>query len=130
MTDERHMLRRMAMALAIAYLVVLQAFLGGMASGAYAAAGAGYDSFAQVICRGLHGTSSAPAAPADPSHHLPDCCSTGCLMSVGTPLPPAAGFVPAERPAVVVAAVLPPATLAPVIGAERSPRNTRAPPLA
>ncbi|QIB32848.1 hypothetical protein [Ancylobacter pratisalsi] len=135
MSTERHTLRRMAMALAVAYLVVLQAFLGGIASGAHAAGslegfggnGFGPIGLGQVICRGAQDT---PASPTEPAHHTPDCCATGCLMSVGTALPPTAGTAPAARPSVVVIAVRPPFEDTLPTGVARSPRNARAPPLA
>lgn len=120
-------LRRAAMALAVAYLLVLQAILGGMAGGAHAAAGIALDPFGQVICAN---GASGPASPADPAHHAPDCCTTGCQTSAGAALPPPSAAGPARTLAPVRArATLPPASV-PARHAERTPRHTRAPPLA
>lgn len=130
MSTERHTLRRMVMALAVAYLVVLQALLGGIASGAHAAGsvdGFGAGTLGQVICRGAQ---PAPASPTEPASHTPDCCTTGCLMSVGTALPPAVGATPVARPAAVTISVRPPFADVVPVGVAHSPRNARAPPLA
>lgn len=120
-------LRRAAMALAFAYLLVLQAILGGMAGGAHAAAGIALDPFGQVICAN---GASAPTSPADPAHHVPDCCSTGCQTSIGAGLPPPVAAAPAQPVAhALVRAALPRAPVA-TLQPERTPRHTRAPPLA
>lgn len=127
MNANRHMLRRMTMALAVAYLIVLQALLGGVSSGAHAGSLAGLDPLAQVLCLTGH---AAPAAPADPAHHTPDCCTTGCQAPAfaSPPSPVAALAVPAAR--LIVAERPLPGDAVPTSGLERSPRHTRAPPLA
>ncbi|MGA0563591.1 hypothetical protein ACO2RV_14190 [Ancylobacter sp. VNQ12] len=127
MTLTRNTLRRMAMALAVAYLVVLQALLGGLASGAHAGSLASVDAFGQVLCLGVQ---TGPASPDDPAHHTPDCCATGCQTSVGTALPPPAGTLLAAPSAVDHAQPLLPRPVVLASGVERSPRHTRAPPLA
>lgn len=120
-------LRRMGMALAVAYVLVLQALLGGFATGAHAASGFAVDAFGQVLCLGTHG---APSAPPDPTHHTPDCCTTGCQASLGASLPPPvpAGLARRFAPALVNAPLPREAVVAG--GVERSPRHARAPPLA
>lgn len=119
-------LRGMAMALALAYVLVLQALLGGVASGAHAAGGVTVDAYGQVLCLGS--SASAPS-PADPSHHAPDCCTTGCNMSAGSALPPPANAALAA-PSVQPLRTALPRTPRLALAAARSPRHTRAPPLA
>lgn len=124
-------LRRMALALAVAYLVVLQTLLGGLASGAHAANGVALDAFGQVLCVGAHNaSSSAPSSPDEPAHHTPDCCTTGCQMSAGAGLPPPASISLGAPSAAVLLRKVVPRSVAVALGVERSPRHTRAPPLA
>ncbi|CAA0097214.1 Uncharacterised protein [Starkeya nomas] len=120
-------LRQMALALAVAYLVVLQTLLGGLASGAHAASGVALDAFGQVLCVGAH---NAPSSPDEPAHHTPDCCTTGCQMSAGAGLPPPASISLAAPSAAVLLRKVVPRSAAVALGVERSPRHTRAPPLA
>lgn len=127
MTPTRNTLRRMAMALAVAYLVVLQALLGGLSSGAHAGSLVSVDGFGQILCRGAQ---TDPSSPDDPAHHTPDCCTTGCQTSVGTALPPPAGSLLAAPSAVDHAQPLLPRRVVLASDVERSPRHTRAPPLA
>ena len=127
MTVHRSTWRRMTMALAIAYLLVLQAVVGGIASGAHAASLAS-GTMDPVICRGVQ--DAAPAGPEDSSHHTPECCFSGCQITAIGGLPPvdAGGTaVPAPRCALRVAPATP---LHLPAGPERSPRLPRAPPLA
>ncbi|MBB3771785.1 hypothetical protein FHS55_002394 [Angulomicrobium tetraedrale] len=126
MTTDRHTLRRMTMALAVAYLLVLQALLGGMATGAHAGSLATVDAFGQVLCLTGH---QPPASPSAPAHHTPDCCTTGCQISALATLPPLAAGVAAPLPVVAGPARLP-ADAAVAAGLQRSPKNARAPPLA
>lgn len=115
------------MALAIAYLLVLQALVGGIASGAHAS-GIGSGTLDPAICRGAQDT--VPTAPGEPAHHTPECCFTGCQINAASAPPPVALTeiaVPAPLPAVRIAPTAPrhhPASL------DRSPQHARAPPLA
>lgn len=127
MTAHRSTLRRMTMALAIAYLLVLQAVIGGIASGAHAA-GLASGTMDPAICRGAQ--DAAPAGPGDKTHHTPECCFSGCQITAIGGLPPVAGMgsaVPTPRLALRMA----PAPLLHLpAGPERSPRLPRAPPRA
>ncbi|QFR32977.1 DUF2946 family protein [Ancylobacter sp. TS-1] len=120
-------LRRLALVIAVAYLLVLQSLLGGLAGGAHAAGGIAVDAFGQVICSGAH---DAPSSPADPARHTPDCCTTGCQTAAGAALPPPSAAVPAQPAARLSARVTLPRASAPALQPERTPRHTRAPPLA
>ncbi|KGM31183.1 hypothetical protein [Inquilinus limosus] len=112
-------------ALGAAYLLFVQAILGGLAIGA-SAAPAAFDPLS-ALCRTDDGTIPARQDLPAGHPHLPDCCTTGCAMFSGAPVP---GFV-----AVLLVphlagrsepALLP---LAPVAAApQRSPANPRAPP--
>ncbi|WGD32053.1 hypothetical protein AncyloWKF20_09630 [Ancylobacter sp. WKF20] len=129
MTAHRSTLRRMTMALAIAYLLVLQAVIGGIASGAHAA-GLASGTMDPAICRGAQDVAPSPAGPVDSTHHTPECCFTGCQINAVGSVPPVsmAGIgVPAPRPAVRIE---PTAALHHPAGLERSPQHARAPPLA
>lgn len=115
-----------ATAILAAYLLVLQALLGGLASGTHAGSAVAMDAFGQVLCRGA---TDGAGSPAEPAHHTPDCCTTGCNVSVGTGTPPTAVAFDAPRP--VAVAVLAPLQFGPATdGAPRRPHNARAPPLA
>ena len=118
--------RMMATALVAAYLLVLQALLGGLAAGTHAGAGVAVDAFGQVLCRGA---STGTNGPADPAHHTPDCCTTGCQTSVATGLPPVE--LAFASPSVATTETAPPlrADIADS-GLEHRPHNARAPPLA
>ncbi|WP_250152540.1 hypothetical protein [Ancylobacter radicis] len=119
----------MATALAVAYLLVLQAFIGGIASGAHAAGGLAGGELGQIICRGIQAAPETPASPADPAHHTPDCCTTGCQMAVGAAAPPPVPVVATTPARLAVATVLPPDQTLTFSGLKRSPRLARAPPL-
>ena len=118
--------RMMATALVAAYLLVLQALLGGLAAGTHAGASVTVDAFGQVLCRGA---STGTNGPADPAHHTPDCCTTGCQTSVATGLPPVVLVL--TSPAVAISQTQPllRADIADS-GLEHRPHNARAPPLA
>jgi len=118
--------RRMATALVAAYLLVLQALLGGLAAGTHAGAGVTVDAFGQVICRGA---SAGTNGPADPAHHTPDCCTTGCQTSAVTGLPPVALALGTPIETASYLASRPRADSAPR-GLEHRPHNARAPPIA
>lgn len=121
-----------ATALALAYLLVVQAILGGLGHGAHAA-----DRFeaarfggAPILCSGdmLPGSLAMPTGPdGAPARHAPDCCTLGCLMAAGAlPAPLAAALpVPDAEPAAAPAlpAVERRASLA------RASAQARAPPL-
>lgn len=128
-TSHPYSLRRLITALAVAYLLVLQAFLGGAASGAHA--GVMLDTFGQVLCRGMGGNEEKGArSSGDDLHHTPDCCITGCQTSTGAGLPPPAGFS-AAMPFVLLSGTATASVIEAVLhDTERTPRHTRAPPLA
>ncbi|MFT0859387.1 hypothetical protein [Ancylobacter sp. G4_0304] len=128
MTAAHASLRRLTMALAVAYLLVLQALLGGLATGAHAAAGLSPEA-APAICLGM-ARGDAPAGPADPAHHTPDCCTVGCQNAGIAALPPpaAAGLLAPLALAGAAMTVSPAAEVLP--GAERLSHPPRAPPAA
>lgn len=112
-------------ALGAAYLLFVQAILGGLAIGA-SAAPAAFDPLS-ALCRTDDG--AAPARQDQPAGHphLPDCCTTGCAMFGGAPVP---GFVAVLLvPHLAGRSEPAPLSLAPVAAApQRSPANPRAPP--
>jgi len=116
----------MATALVAAYLLVLQALLGGLAAGTHAGAGVSVDAFGQVLCRGA---STGTDSPADPAHHTPDCCTTGCQTSATSGLPPLAPAFAAPRAAIAHTQPLLRTNLA-TSDLDHRPHNARAPPLA
>jgi len=111
-------------ALGAAYLLFVQAILGGLAIGASAAPA--FDPLS-ALCRVDDGP--VPARPDQPAGHphLPDCCTAGCVMFSGAPVPAlvAVLLVPHLAGRNEPAPLLP----APVAAApQRSPANPRAPP--
>lgn len=120
-------LRRFALVLAVAYMLVLQALLGGLASGAHAAGSLTVDAFGQTLCLGARGD---PAAPANPSSHPPDCCTTGCQTAVTPSLLPPTAATAALPVAHRLARQAPPRPARLARAPERSPRHARAPPRA
>jgi len=116
-------------AISAAFLLVLQALLAGLSSGAQAAP-VQRDYFGGIICA-FEGTSHSPddGAPGAPSH-VPNCCILGCSM-FGPSVAPPPDLIVLHSPALVALAARRPPTLALLgLGAERTPRQTRAPPLA
>ncbi len=115
-------------ALAAAYIVVLQAIFAGLASGANAASFSLDRSLAMTLCAG----GDVPAAPDNgaATHEQPLCCAIGCSLSgSGAPAAPA-DFLPiAHRPAQPGAIKGPPSQTH-GFGDDRSPANPRAPPAA
>lgn len=120
-------LRRWALVLAVAYVLVLQALLGGLASGAHAAGGLTVDGFGQVLCLSGHGD---PATPGDPARHTPNCCLTGCQAAPAAALPPPVAALSALPAHPLVARHLPPRAARLARAPERSPGHIRAPPRA
>ncbi|WP_342241411.1 DUF2946 family protein [Inquilinus sp. OTU3971] len=110
-------------ALGAAYLLFVQAILGGLAIGASAAT---LDPLS-ALCSADDG--SGPVLPDQPAQHphLPDCCTTGCSMFSGAPVP---AFVAVLLVPHLAGRTEPaPLPLAPVAAApQRSPANPRAPP--
>ncbi len=126
MSRGKALARRMGFALAAAYLLVLQAFIGGMAMGAHAGSLAALDGIGQILCASDMGQPQLPGG--DPAHHTPDCCSTGCSTSAGAALPPpVAGMAIPLRGRLAAA---PFAREPERAGTPRSSRHARAPPLA
>lgn len=112
-------------ALGAAYLLFVQAILGGLAIGA-SAAPAAFDPLS-ALCRTDDG--SGPVRPDRPAGHphLPDCCTTACSMFSGAPVPAFAAVL--LTPHLADPAEPAPLPLAPVAAApQRSPANPRAPP--
>ncbi|MFK8250504.1 hypothetical protein [Ancylobacter terrae] len=115
-----------AAALALAYLLVVQAILGGLGHGAHAA-----DRFeaarlggAPLLCSG---DMVMPAGPdGAPARHTPDCCTLGCLMAAGALPAPLAAALPVPDAPAARSEPLPRAGL--VADATRSPAQARAPP--
>ncbi|TCK29038.1 hypothetical protein EV667_3056 [Ancylobacter aquaticus] len=120
-------LRRWALVLAVAYVLVLQALFGGIASGAHAAGGVTLDAFGQALCLSSH---SDPAAPGEPARHTPDCCLTGCQAAPAAALPPPVAATVALPTAPLEASHLPPPPARLARTPERSPGHIRAPPRA
>lgn len=114
-------------AIAAAYLLVLQAVFGGLASGAHAAS--------MSLDRSLGMTLCAPGEmpPTDgraAAHEMPSCCMLGCFLSGSGAPAGAAGFSPiTHRPVDLIAFQLR-RDLPHGFAAGRSPANPRAPPAA
>lgn len=117
----------MGTALVAAYLLVLQALLGGLSAGTHAGARVTVDAFGQIICRGA---SAGTVNPDDPSRNPSDCCTTGCQTSASAGLPPPA-LRPLDTPFATTTRSQPllRANVA-TTGFGHSPHNARAPPLA
>lgn len=114
------------MALAAAYVLVLQSLLATFAFGADSAAGR-FDAFGNVICTHA-GATEKPAG--DPQNHQPSCCTLGCAFSsLGFGAPPDVAV--AARPDFAEIAVAAPATTnRPLFSRHRWQANPRAPPSA
>jgi hypothetical protein len=84
--------RKLVLSLALAYVLVLQSLLGGLAAGAMASAAVDPGSAVHIICRGA---SADLPEPTDPAHHTPDCCLLGCPGATGTAMAPGLASVPA-----------------------------------
>ncbi|PZQ11594.1 MAG: hypothetical protein DI565_17810 [Ancylobacter novellus] len=117
-------LRRRIWGVLAAYLIVLQAALGGLAAGTSSPAFA--DPF-QTLC--AQSASDQAPTPDKPHGGLPNCCVAGCLMLVGmapppdgSPLAPADAITPVESGA----AAVPDVSTSP----DQSPRSSRGPPAA
>jgi hypothetical protein len=113
-------------ALAAAYLVVLQAIFAGLASGANAASFSLDRSLAMTLCAGGDQPMSQNNGAA--THELMSCCMLGCAFTgAGAPAAPAAFLPVVHRPTDLVAFQL---RLDQPSGfvAGRSPANPRAPP--
>jgi len=115
-------------AVAAAYLLVLQAVFAGLASGAQAGGMTLDRALAMTLCA----PGEMPATPGSdqsvPHHDRMNCCVLGCALSGGGLPAPAASFVPVvHRPADLIAfARHLDAPQGYVAG--RSPANPRAPP--
>ncbi|CAN7641470.1 hypothetical protein [Bosea sp. LjRoot237] len=114
-------------ALAAAYLVVLQAIFAGLTSGANAASFSLDRSLAMTLCAGGDmpiGQSDGTAA----AHELMSCCMLGCAFSgAGAPAAPASFLLVVHR-AVDLVAFQQRLDLPSGFIAGRSPANPRAPP--
>ena len=110
-------------ALGAAYLLFVQAILGGLAIGASAAT---LDPLS-ALCRTDDGAGPVRQDPPADHPHLPDCCTTGCAMFGGAPVP---AFVAVLLVPHLAGRTEPaPLPLVPVAAApQRSPANPRAPP--
>lgn len=114
-----------------AYLLVLQALIGGLAMGQHAAMGVGLGPNGEVICVNAPpgAEHSAPSGPAS-SGHMQDCCTSACRIALSTVLPPPA---PAALPVRFAARLERAAALpgdATLEAGRRSAHHPRAPPFA
>lgn len=115
-----------AAALCVAYLLVLQLVLSGVALGAHAAA----DSHGQagiVLCQGAGGGEPVPFAPA-PVPPWPDCCQLVCQMG-GASLPVADSVAPMAAPVASAAPFRLVRDSSPAGPPSRRANPSRAPPL-
>jgi len=122
-----------ATALALAYLLVVQALLGGMGHGAHAASRfeAARLGGTPILCSGdlLPGDMAMPQGPdGAPASHAPDCCTLGCLMAAGALPAPALAALPVLTAQATRTPALPLAER--LAGTSRSPAQARAPPAA
>lgn len=112
-------------ALAAAYLLVLQAIFTGLASGANAAGFSLDRSLAMTLCAGGDVPMDQGGGAA---HQLATCCTLGCAFSgAGAPAAPA-DFLPVAHRSVDLGAFQRRLDLPAGFVAGRSPANPRAPP--
>ncbi|MBR3191246.1 hypothetical protein [Bosea sp. (in: a-proteobacteria)] len=116
-------------ALAAAYLVVLQAIFAGLTSGANAASFSLDRSLAITLC--APGETAGPTGHGEAAaHELMSCCMLGCAFSgTGAPAAPSA-FLPIVHRAVDLVAFQRRLDLPHGFVAARFPANPRAPPTA
>lgn len=119
--------RRVVLAIALAYVLVLQSLFGGLATGAFASAALDPNSDAHIICRGAV---DLPDQPEGPAHHTPDCCVLGCPGATGSAMAPAVATVPAPAATFAFAEPTSAATPAAPTANLRLAHPPRAPPLA
>lgn len=113
-------------ALAAAYLVVLQAIFAGLSSGANAASFSLDRSLAMTLCAG--GDAPASQSDAAAAHELMSCCMLGCAFTgAGAPAAPT-NSLPVIHRAVDLVAFQRRLDLPSGFVAGRSPANPRAPP--
>lgn len=115
-------------AIAAAYLLVLQAVFAGLASGAQAGGVALDRSLAMTLCAPGEMPVASGGDQGASHHDRSDCCVLGCALSGGGLPAPAASFLPVvHRPADLIAFArhldAPHGFIA-----GRSPANPRAPP--
>jgi len=126
----RKALSRRWVAVAAAYLLVLQAIFGGMASGARAASISLDHELAFMLCApGSMAPADAEQGGTTAPHADMSCCTLGCPMAAGG-LPAVAGFVPVVHRAADQVAFS--RRLDRPLGflSGRTPANPRAPPFA
>jgi hypothetical protein len=126
MRSTRGSLTTMMVAVFAAYLVVLQALLGGLASGSHAGMAYALGASGEIICSGA---ADLPGHPAEPAHHTPDCCLTGCNMPIAAGALPQPAALPALLP-VALAILVPAQPETRSSDTARGPHKARAPPLA
>ena len=113
-------------ALAAAYLVVLQAIFAGLSSGANAASFSLDRSLAMTLCAG--GDAPASQSDAAATHELMSCCMLGCAFTgAGAPAAPT-NSLPVVHRSVDLVAFQRRLDLPSGFVAGRSPANPRAPP--
>lgn len=115
-----------AAALCVAYLLVLQLVLSGVALGAHAAPDS-QDHAGLVLCQGAAGGEGVPFAPTPPPH-WPDCCQLVCQMG-SVDLPVATGAAPLPPPAALETNAGLARDLTPAGPPARCAHPSRAPPL-
>jgi hypothetical protein len=105
MADARTMTVDRSAALAAALLLGIQTLLMSMSLGVHAGLGRP-DAFGGPLCVSLHGAGNAGQTPGG-GHSLPDCCSFGCALASGSPLPASASALPLPGMSARVAYLLP-----------------------
>lgn len=128
MSAIRQTAARRWVALAAAYLLVLQAVFAGLASGAQAGGVTLDRSLAMTLCAPGEMPVTSGGDQGTPHHDRMNCCVLGCALSGGGLPAPAASFLPVvHRPADLIAFArhldAPQGFIA-----GRSPANPRAPP--
>lgn len=115
-------------ALAAAYLIVLQAVFAGLASGANAASFSLDRSLAMTLCAGGEAPANSDSSAA--GHEQPLCCTVGCSLSAGGAPAGPADFLPIVHRTVDPVAFQRRPSQVQGVGDGRSPANPRAPPAA
>lgn len=117
-------------AIAAAYLLVLQAVFAGMASGAHAATMSLDRSLTVTLCAPGEMPAGSNSDRSAAQHDQMTCCVLGCAFSGSSAPPAAAGFTPVIHRAVDLVAFARRLDAPNGYVAGRSPANPRAPPSA
>lgn len=117
-------------AIAAAYLLVLQAVFAGLASGAHAANMSLDRTVAMTLCAPGEMPAGSNSDRSAAQHDQMTCCVPGCALSVSGAPPVAAGFTPVIHRTVDLVAFARRLDAPNGYVAGRSPANPRAPPAA